>query len=385
MTCPFAKFASILPLPPPGKGFHTTHGHPSPLSSSSSSSSSTPSTLSDALRIGTSASHRAVEKSRGVSLLLTSVSSPTTSEVHFDRVDYVRFQVMLTCIYIVLEARLVRSGLFKGDEGLLRELARMGGLLEDVAAHLETVREHTGASLADLAEQAREEHSATPAREGLGIDTEDPQARTELFQLVTAAFDEAATFSPSTPPLERHHIDILHPAQVHATLSYVRALTTLLHPTLLIAHAYTRYLGDLSGGQHIVRKVSKRFPTTHPAKGFAFYSFDETADLKNRFRKAMEQDVEENRWKEVVGEANRAFDLNTGLFESLLPAELRMTPEEAGVMEVEKKVGVARKGRREGVVRGLVVATSALVMAHTLMRVGAGMIAARSGAVEVHA
>lgn len=385
MTCPFARFASILPLPPPGKSFHAIHGHPPPFPTSSSSS---PSSLSEALRTGTSASHRAVEKSRGVSLLLTSVSSPSTSEVHFDRVDYVRFQVMLTCVYIVLEALLVREGVFEGDKGLLRELARTGGLLEDVAAHLETIREHSGAGLADLAEQAREEHSATSVGEGLGADGEDPLAREELFQLVNGLSGEAATLSPTpVPPLERHHIELLHPSQIHSTLAYTRALTTLPDPSLLIAHAYTRYLGDLSGGQHIVRKVSKRFPTTTPGAGFAFYSFDNDSDLKDRFRTAMEQEVAKERWSEVVSEANRAFDLNTGLFESLLPAELRMTIEEqeGRTEEVPKKVGVARKTGRETVVRGLVAATSALVMAHTLMRVGAGLIGARSGAVEVHA
>ncbi|EST06711.1 hem oxygenase-like protein [Kalmanozyma brasiliensis GHG001] len=380
MTCPFAKFATILALPASAK--HASSYHSLPPHSS-------PSSLSDALRIGTSSAHRAVEKSRGVSLLLSSLSSsPSTSELTFDRVDYVRFNIMLLCVYAAMEAGLVRGrgseglrGLW-GDEGLIEELVRTRALLDDVRAHLDTVEAHMGASLADLADQARDSHSLS-ASAAVKEDIEDPSARTELLALSQAALPDAIRPTASTTQkVTEDHIALLTPAQVHSTLAYVRVLLNA-HPTLLVAHAYTRYLGDLSGGQHIVRKVSKRFPTTTPNDGFAFYHFAGT-DLKARFRVAMEQAVPEGEKsqqvvQELVREANTAFDLNTGLFESLLPAELRMVAEE----EVTEKVSVvtAKRWKGERVVRGLVVVGSAAVMAHTLLRVGAAYVAANSATV----
>ncbi|MEU8263406.1 biliverdin-producing heme oxygenase [Micromonospora sp. NPDC048999] len=47
-----------------------------------------------------------------------------------------------------------------------------------------------------------------------------------------------------------------------------------------IAHHYTRYLGDLSGGRHIGRCVSRYYGITGDA-GAAFYRFDEITDPKS--------------------------------------------------------------------------------------------------------
>ncbi len=43
-------------------------------------------------------------------------------------------------------------------------------------------------------------------------------------------------------------------------------------PPALLAHAYVRYLGDLSGGRLIARTIGERFGLT-PDRGLAFYSF----------------------------------------------------------------------------------------------------------------
>src|SRR5690606_36152967 len=56
-----------------------------------------------------------------------------------------------------------------------------------------------------------------------------------------------------------------------------------------IAHHYTRYLGDLSGGQHIYKVMQRRFGLGDD--GIAFYLFAEIADpaeFKNEYRAALD-------------------------------------------------------------------------------------------------
>lgn len=324
MTCPFAKFAGILPAS--AAHVHALHGlDAAPISDTNARGLS----LSDALRLGTARSHRAVEKSRGVSLLLqtTATAADAADEgLSFDRTDYTRFNIMLACIYTVLESAMISAQstpliapLFE-DPGLMAGLARSAALLADVHAHLDTIHAHTGADLTDLADHARDDHSTSST---LPEDTEDPLARARLLVLVQAATPHALSLTRDlkVPVLGEEHIALLRPAQVHATLAYVERLTHI-RPDLLLAHAYTRYLGDLSGGQHIVRKVTKRFPT--PTGGFAFYAFHNPTHLKTRFRTAMHaQHLTKAQMQEVVDEANTAFDCNTALFESLLPAHWR--------------------------------------------------------------
>lgn len=286
-----------------------------------------------------------------------------------------RFNIMLACIYTALEAAMydartspLLAPLF-GDAGLVETLARTGALMEDIKAHLETVQAHTGANLSDLAEQAREECGASTSSV-TAEDVEDPSLRLRLMQMVQQSTTSALLFGcedPTAPMINEDHIALLKPAQVRSTLNYVHSLLTLSGPRseLLLAHAYTRYLGDLSGGQHIVRKVSKRFPTDPPGRGFSFYSFNEVAgDLKARFRLAMEQSVTPEKAEAVQGlvsEANTAFELNTGVFESLLPAELRMEKDEK--VEVGEKVE-REQGRVERVVLVLLLAGVAAYMTY---------------------
>ncbi len=96
MTCPFAKFAGILPAS--AAHVRALHGLDATVSDTNAQGLS----LSEALRVGTARSHRAVEKSRGVSLLLqtTATASDAAHEgLSFDRTDYTRFNIMLACIY----------------------------------------------------------------------------------------------------------------------------------------------------------------------------------------------------------------------------------------------------------------------------------------------
>merc|ERR1712136_376582 len=53
-------------------------------------------------------------------------------------------------------------------------------------------------------------------------------------------------------------------------------------PVLLLAHAYTRYLGDLSGGQILARAAAKAFDLPS-GRGSAFYHFALVAEAQTAF------------------------------------------------------------------------------------------------------
>lgn len=82
---------------------------------------------------------------------------------------------------------------------------------------------------------------------------------------------------------------------------------------LLVAHAYTRYLGDLSGGQILRRVAARALGLTGP-DGLAFYDFPQIPDLaayKQAFRARLDAlPLPLAQQAELVAEANRAFALN---------------------------------------------------------------------------
>jgi heme oxygenase len=91
-------------------------------------------------------------------------------------------------------------------------------------------------------------------------------------------------------------------------------------PALLVAHAYTRYLGDLSGGQILKRIVLGLLGTSGPA-AVAFYDFPEIPDpdaFKHAYRAALDAlPMDRGLEDRVVAEALLAFELNASLFEAL--------------------------------------------------------------------
>uniref|UniRef100_A0A803VT96 heme oxygenase (biliverdin-producing) n=1 Tax=Ficedula albicollis TaxID=59894 RepID=A0A803VT96_FICAL len=85
-------------------------------------------------------------------------------------------------------------------------------------------------------------------------------------------------------------------------------------PELLVAHAYTRYMGDLSGGQ-VLKKVAQRalkLPSTE--EGIKFYVFDNISNaqqFKQLYRARMNAlDLDKNTKERIVEEANKAFRFN---------------------------------------------------------------------------
>jgi heme oxygenase len=123
-------------------------------------------------------------------------------------------------------------------------------------------------------------------------------------------------------------LDLLHgPAWndlplTEAMRTYVLRLDELARtqPPLLAAHAYVRYMGDLSGGQ-ILRDVVRRALDLPDGAGTAFYRFaDEDAgtDLKETLRAALDAlPVEESMAAQIVAEARDSFARHIRLFEEL--------------------------------------------------------------------
>lgn len=112
-----------------------------------------------------------------------------------------------------------------------------------------------------------------------------------------------------------------------ATQRYVERLAGLAArwPAGYVAHAYTRYLGDLSGGQVIRRVLERDYGL--PAEAVSFYHFDripKPKPFKDRYRELLDaiewRDGERER---VLDEARHAFDANSAVFADLAAAHLR--------------------------------------------------------------
>ncbi|KUM80960.1 heme oxygenase (biliverdin-producing) [Streptomyces curacoi] len=148
--------------------------------------------------------------------------------------------------------------------------------------------------------------------------TSDPVAgpfiRPELFRL---------------PALER---DLAHLRGPHwraglsalpATRAYANRVRQCARdwPGGYIAHHYTRYLGDLSGGQIIRDKAEKTWGFAKKGDGVRFYVFEgipNPAAFKRSYRELLDavhaDDLEKQR---IVTECKKAFALNTAVFRAL--------------------------------------------------------------------
>uniref|UniRef100_A0A672I4H7 heme oxygenase (biliverdin-producing) n=1 Tax=Salarias fasciatus TaxID=181472 RepID=A0A672I4H7_SALFA len=92
-------------------------------------------------------------------------------------------------------------------------------------------------------------------------------------------------------------------------------------PVLLVAHAYTRYMGDLSGGQ-VLKKVAQRALKLPPTgEGLEFYQFEaihSAKAFKQLYRSRMnELDLNVETKKKLVDEAVKAFLFNMEVFDEL--------------------------------------------------------------------
>ena len=103
-----------------------------------------------------------------------------------------------------------------------------------------------------------------------------------------------------------------------ATQAYVARVQEVARtkPYLLVAHQYTRYLGDLFGGQMMGGMAARSLNLPKNGKGVAFYTFDDisTKDFIQDFYTRLNQlDLTETQKQEIVKEANYVFDLNIAI------------------------------------------------------------------------
>jgi len=106
-----------------------------------------------------------------------------------------------------------------------------------------------------------------------------------------------------------------------ATDAYeARILHTLGEPELYVAHHYTRYLGDLSGGQVIGKKLAREYGLVN-GQGTQFYAFRQIPKpkvYKDRYRATLNAlPVDEAQADAIVNEVRHVFNLNGALFGEL--------------------------------------------------------------------
>ncbi len=143
----------------------------------------------------------------------------------------------------------------------------------------------------------------------------------------------AAVHDPALERLTAIDADLEHwaPGAAHgvespAAQAYRDRITGASWGGALVAHHYTRYLGDLSGGQIIGKMLDRTFGLG--GAGLAFYEFPvRPKPYKDAYRARLDELVlDADEIGRAVGEVKVAFGLNQALFDELagnLPAYRR--------------------------------------------------------------
>ncbi|WP_432747189.1 biliverdin-producing heme oxygenase [Streptomyces sp. JH002] len=111
-----------------------------------------------------------------------------------------------------------------------------------------------------------------------------------------------------------------------ATETYAARVTEVAAtwPAGYVAHHYTRYLGDLSGGQIIRGTAEKTWGFTRKGPGVHFYVFDaigNPAAFKREYRQSLDDIAADGQERlRIVEECKRAFALNSAVFQDLATA-----------------------------------------------------------------
>ncbi|MFC8126346.1 heme oxygenase (biliverdin-producing) [Streptomyces sp. NPDC057302] len=115
-------------------------------------------------------------------------------------------------------------------------------------------------------------------------------------------------------------------APLPATAAYAARVAECAQewPGGYVAHHYTRYLGDLSGGQIIRGKAEQTWGFARKGDGVRFYVFESISNpaaFKRGYRELLdglgEVVSDELERQRIVDECKRAFALNTGVFREL--------------------------------------------------------------------
>ena len=91
-------------------------------------------------------------------------------------------------------------------------------------------------------------------------------------------------------------------------------------PELLVGHHYTRYMGDLSGGQ-ILKGIAEKALDLRKGEGLHFYEFEGIADkqgFKTQYRNTLNMlPINQSQVNAIITEANWAFRLNMFMFDEI--------------------------------------------------------------------
>ncbi|MFD7022456.1 heme oxygenase (biliverdin-producing) [Promicromonospora sukumoe] len=174
------------------------------------------------------------------------------------------------------------------------------------------------AAHADLSAQLLPVYEALEeASAALGDDTQGDESRgaglvfTELARVPALERDLAFLYGPAW----RDEIRILPATRAYA--DHIREVGgSLPH---YAAHSYTRYLGDLSGGQIVKRMMKQHYGLEE--EGVAFYTFPDIPKVKvfkDAYRDALDQlDLDDDEVTATLDETLLAFTLNRAVFTEL--------------------------------------------------------------------
>lgn len=143
------------------------------------------------------------------------------------------------------------------------------------------------------------------------------------FAIYDSRLDRLAAIESDLVALGAAEWRTSHPA-LASTQRYVDRLGELVasNDPSFAAHHYTRYLGDLSGGQAISRLVARHYEATD--EQLSFYRFDDIENhvhFKREYREQLDAlPLSEEEAAAVVAEAIAAFEYNGALFEELSTA-----------------------------------------------------------------
>jgi heme oxygenase len=163
-----------------------------------------------------------------------------------------------------------------------------------------------------------------PVYEALEVELVRHEASPVLGPMIRPELHRSAAIKADLAQLDASDLPVLPEA-----IAYVSAIGEASAGSghALLAHAYTRYLGDLSGGQ-IIKRILARSLDLRP-EALSFYDFPDIADIsrfKDDYRDALERAGSAmGDYTAVVEEAALAFTLNIALSEALQAASDRGT------------------------------------------------------------
>jgi len=154
-----------------------------------------------------------------------------------------------------------------------------------------------------------------------------------LLQVPESAWEEHPMHTALLSPVPQALADYV---------GHVQRLADAADPSPLLAHAYVRYLGDLSGGQVIRRRISKAYGLeAEEGSGVRFYEFnelggskpangDQLKKIKDWFRAGMNAGTGDDKALKaaILEEAHLAFELTNGILDLLKPPTSARSDEE---------------------------------------------------------